>query len=160
MHITFEGMCKKKMSHKHVVAVVVSCEGNVLVGKHADGPFRGKWGLASIDASVDNRPQRVALRLAESSLLGLLGNRNNIKLKKRNPSALGLQIYELETHVSELPTLLANACSFLTSCFPAGATPTGLVAWTSCAWVKDVGDLSMDPFSQDAILAWKTTASL
>jgi hypothetical protein len=103
---------------------------------------------------------RVASRLAESSLLGLLGTRNSVKLKKRNPSALGLQLYEVETNVSDLPVLLANACTFLTSCFPAGAVPTGLVSWTACKWVTEAGDLTMDPYSHDAILAWKTTASM
>lgn len=145
------------MSHKNLVAVVVCHDGQVLVGKHADGPFKGKWGVPSIDASVDRRPSRVAGRLAESSVLGMLGTRNTVSLQKLEPSALGLQVYELSTSLSELPTVLERTCAFLVSCFPSGTSmPTGLVPWTGCKWMSNQSDGLLDPISMDAFVTWKS----
>lgn len=145
------------MAHKNLVAVVLHRNDEIFVGKHADGPFRGKWGVPSIDSSVDRRPMRVALRLAESSCLGMLGTRNTLTVKKLQPSALGLQLYEVETEIAQFPMLIERTCTFLASCFPAGsAIPTGLIPWHGCKWVSDTTAVSLDPISLDAITAWKS----
>lgn len=145
------------MAHKNLVALILYHDNQIFVGKHAEGPFRGKWGVPSIDSSVDRRPQRVALRLAESCSLGMLGTRNTIYVVKRQPSALGLQLYELQTDVIQFPLHLERACAFLASCFPAGASvPTGLLPWQGCKWISDTTEAQLDPISMDAITAWKS----
>lgn len=143
------------MSHKNIVAVViVNSEGHVFVGKHADGPFKGKWGVASIDSSVDRRPMRAAARLLETCVVGMLGTRNNMfGLKKHTQSAMGLQLFEFKTDIATLPDLVENACSYMESCFAVGSSvPTGLIPWSSCKWLKREDKLSgMDPIAADAI---------
>jgi len=145
------------MAHKTLVAVILHHEDDVFVGKHADGPFKGKWGVPSIDSSVDRRPSRVAVRLAESCCLGMLGSRNVISATKMRPSALGLQLYEVTVPVADLPALLERACGFIESCFPAGSSiPTGLVPWQACKWMKASDEMALDPISMDALAAWRS----
>ena len=155
--LDLEVKTKFKMAHKTLVAVVVSCDGHVLLGKHAEGPFKGKWGVPSIDSSVDRRPSRVALRLAETCCLGMLGTRNTLTATRMQPSALGLQLYEVKTDVAMLPVLLERVCAFVGSCFAAGSqVPTGLVPWQACKWSSVPSDVQLDPISQDAVTAWRS----
>jgi hypothetical protein len=145
------------MAHKTLVAVILSHDNRIFVGKHADGPFKGKWGVPSIDSSVDRRPSRVAVRLAESCCLGMLGTRNTLTATKRQPSALGLQLYEVHVELADLPIVLERACAFIQSCFPAGTdVPTGLVPWSGCKWISSSDEASLDPISLDALAAWKS----
>jgi hypothetical protein len=149
------------MAHKTLVAVVLVHDDKILLGKHAHGPFKGKWGVASIDSSVDRRPSRVALRLAESCTLGCIGTRNTVTATKMQPSALGLQLYEVQVPLNELPDVLERVCAFIQSCFPVGAEiPTGLVPWLGCRWMSRGEDVTMDPISMDAVAAWKSQRSL
>lgn len=138
-----------------------NADGEVFVGKHADGPFKGKWGVPSIDASVDRRPQRVAQRLLETSLIGMLGTRNHVSVKKLTSSALGLQMYEATTHVADLPLFVQNTCEFVASCFAAGASvPAGLIPWTACKWHKiDEKLQGADPFTVDALTNLQSIAN-
>lgn len=156
-------MCQKfevetQMAHKTLVAVLlVHGEDKIFIGKHADGPFKGKFGVASIDSSVDRRPSRVALRLAESCTLGALGTRNTLSAVRLQPSALGLQLYEVKVELEELPDVLENISAFLKSCFPTEANiPTGLLPWMACRWLHAKDELQLDPISMDAVAAWKS----
>lgn len=140
-------------AHKNIVAVVIcNAQKQVLVGKHSDGPFKGMWGIPSIDSSVDRRPQRVAEILTETSLLGMLGTRNSVKAIRLPTTPLGLQLYKVETTLQELPNILENTCRFIQSCFPVGSSiPAGLIPWTHCKWILYDEILKpMDPFACDA----------
>lgn len=141
-------------SHKNIVAVVLYNPNTkkLFMGKHADGPFKGKWGIPSIDGSVDRRPQRVAEMLAETAFIGSLGTRNTIKTIRLPTTPLGLQVYKVETFYEELPSLLESVCRFMQSCFPVGNTaPPGLIPWTHCKWISADESLKpMDPFASDA----------
>jgi hypothetical protein len=66
----------------------------------------------------------------------------------------------LQTDVVQFPVLLERACSFLASCFPAGASvPTGLIPWHGCKWITGTSEVVLDPISLDAITAWKSQHS-
>ena len=150
-----------QMAHKTLVAVVLVHDGDkIFIGKHADGPFKGKFGLASIDSSVDRRPSRVALRLAESCTMGALGTRNTLTAVRMQPSALGLQLYEVKVELNELPDVLEKISAFIKSCFATEANiPTGVLPWTACRWMHVKEDLQLDPISMDAVAAWKSQRS-
>jgi hypothetical protein len=141
-------------NHKNIIALVVynSTTNKIFIGKHADGPFKGKWGIPSIDGSVDRRPQRVAELLGETAFLGSLGTRNTIKVIRLPTTPLGLQLYKTETTLTELPDVLENVCRFMQSCFPVGSNiPPGLIPWTHCKWISlEESCKPMDPFALDA----------
>jgi hypothetical protein len=141
-------------SHKNIVALVLvnSNTKKMFLGKHADGPFKGKWGIPSVDGSVDRRPQRVAELLAETAFLGTVGTRNTVKAVRLPTTPLGLQVYKVETTIEELPNFLEAVCRYTESCFPVGnVVPPGLIPWTHCKWISlDESCKPMDPFASDA----------
>lgn len=130
--------------HKNLVGVVIRFGDLVFYGKHAEGPYKGKWGFASVDSNIERRPQNAAERLAETSTLNILDNYTFTK----TTTPLGIQVFEIKTENKDFPAQLERVCKFTRSCFPLNSCPPGLSAWTACKWspaiVKDV-----DPYTKE-----------
>jgi ADP-ribose pyrophosphatase YjhB (NUDIX family) len=142
-----------KQTSSLVCTVIQRDDKKVLVGKHADGPWKGKWGFASLSAETDRRPQDCASKLAEVCTVGMLGRASSLlkQCEKQGRSIKGMHVYVLRTSVSALDEYIQNASAHLLRCFPKSACPPGLVAWTSCKWVDLEDVLTMDTFSYDAM---------
>ena len=150
-----------KMSFSNLVAlVVVHTDGRVLLGRHAAGPHAGAWGVASFDAALARRPQRTAARLAEHSMMGLGGGKSALedKCKSLGKTALGLQVYTLETDNASLPSQIHGVTAFLNSCFPrdalgAATIPAGVAPWTDAKWSTGLTTdrAALEPVARDAV---------
>jgi ADP-ribose pyrophosphatase YjhB (NUDIX family) len=142
-----------KQTSTLVCTVIQREDGKVLVGKHADGAFKGKWGFASLSAETDRRPQDCASKLAEVCTVGMLGRASSLlkQCEKQGRSFMGMHVYLLHTAINNLDEYVHNASAHLLRCFPKNACPPGLVAWTSCKWISKDDVLVMDKYSYDAL---------
>lgn len=156
------------MSHSNLVALVVTRGDAVLLGRHAAGPHAGAWGVASFDSALARRPQRTAARLAEHTMMGIGGGKSELedKCKSIGRTALGLQVYTLETENDSLPSQIRGVTAFLNSCFPrdalgAATIPAGLAPWTDVKWWSPSdAKPSLDPVARDAVAHVAARASL
>jgi len=112
--------------HRNLVAVVIRCGDLVFYGKHAEGPYEGKWGFASVDSHIESRPKQAARRLAETSTLGLL---DNYTMEKKT-TPLGIKVFVIKTENKDFATQLERVSRFNRSCFPLGSSPPGLAPWS------------------------------
>ena len=147
----------KDKQTSQVVCLIIQSGTRVLIGKHANGPYEGKWGFASLSAELDRRPQECAAKLAEVCHVGMLGKSSALvkKCKKQGRTLNGLQVYCIEDSGKNLETLskiLGNMYAYFTRCFPKGGIPIGLVAFSKCK-VIDFHDKCdrLDPYTQDAL---------
>ena len=124
-----------------------------MLGKHASGPFQGKWGFASLSAELDRRPQECAAKLAEVCTLGIKGRASSLvqKCKKLGKTVNGLQVYCLEVEES-LDESLNGCTQYLLRCFALGNLPPGVCAWSKCKFY-DIADIkkSLDQYSRDTL---------
>jgi hypothetical protein len=130
--------------HKNLVGVVIRFQDLVFYGKHAEGPYKGKWGFASVDSSIDARPLKSAIHLAETSSCGLLDNYN----VKKTTTPLGIQVYEIETTNKNFPEQLQRVSRFNRSCFPLGASPPGMSPWSHAKWSGEIMK-DVDPYTKE-----------
>lgn len=148
-HLYWQG----KQTSSVVCLVIERWDKKVLVGKHADGPFKGKWGFASLSAETERRPQDCASKLAEVCTVGMLGRASALlkQCSKQGRTIKGMHVYKLHTSNTALDEYIHNASAHLLRCFPKNLCPPGLVAWTSCKWI-DLNDVMvMDTYSYDAL---------
>ena len=112
-------------------------DGKILLGKHENGPFKNKWGIASLGAEQDRRPQDCAAKLAEVSSMGMLGRASSLisKCVKIGKTLDGIWIYSFFTELDSLDGLLSASSAYITRCFPKNGCPLGVVAWKKCKWV-------------------------
>lgn len=130
--------------HKNTVGVVIRYQDRVFYGKHGEGPYKGKWGFASVDASIEPRPNLTASRLAETSTLGLI---EKVEAKKTR-TLLGLTFYEYTITNENFPKQIQGVCKFLRSCFPVHNVPVGMSPWTDCKWSTEILK-DVDPYTKD-----------
>jgi hypothetical protein len=132
--------------------VVQNKEQKVLLGKHADGPFKGKWGIPSLSSEHERRPQICAAQLVECSSMGILGKASALvkECKQLGKTVNGMIVYSLTTSCDSLDSILTNCSSYLKRCFPANGIPKGVVAWEKCEWVSLTETKTLDKFTQDA----------
>lgn len=130
-----------------------------MIGKHADGPYKGKWGIPSIRSEHERRPQICAAQLVECSLLGIVGKASSIvkDCKPLGKTANGMTVYVFNTSLGTLDTLISNGSAYLKRCFPIHGLPKGIVAWDKCAWSSK--SFSLDVFTQDALQFFELTLS-
>ncbi len=138
------------------MCLVIRWGTKVLVGKHASGPYKGKWGFASLSAELDRRPQECAAKLAEVCIVGMQGKSSALvkACKKQGKTVKGLQVYCFEEHELEpLSKKLTNIYLYLSRCFPKGAIPLGLVAWSKCKVIdlQETCKKTLDTYTQDAL---------
>ena len=146
-----------------VVAVIVTCEDKVLVGKHRTGPFEGSWGIASADAGSE-RPQRAAGRIAEYCSFGILGARRPLELKvsKVCVSPTGIHVYTIGAPETLLDQL-RGVTSYITSCFAMDARgpvcPQGLLPWSEIKWMtlEDALARKTDKFSVESVRSYRAS---
>ena len=135
-----------------IVCVVVRGPDNtILVGKHADGQFKGKWGIPSLQ-SQERRPQICAAQLVECCSMGILGKASSLvkECKPLGKTVNGMIVYTFSTSISTLDTILTNLSVYVKQCFPTHAIPKGFVAWEKCKWIS-LQSKHFDSFTQDAI---------
>jgi hypothetical protein len=139
-----------------VVCLVIQSGQKVILGKHADGPFKGKWGFASLSAELDRRPQECAAKLAEVCHVGMLGKSSALvkKCKKQGKTVNGLQVYCIQDDddIDSLSKRLGHIYAYVKRCFPKGGIPIGVLAFSKCK-VIDLHEKcdSLDPYTQDAL---------
>ena len=124
-----------------------------MLGKHASGPYEGKWGFSSLSAELDRRPQECAAKLAEVCTLGMRGRASGLvkDCKKIGKTLKGMQIYVLEEQ-NTLASAINNCSEYMTRCFPKGAIPPGILAWSRCKFIN-INEIkkTLDPYTQDAL---------
>lgn len=143
------------MSHKGLIALLLSCNGKFLVGKHTFGKYRNKVGVPSTSSSIDKRPQLAAGRLAEAALLGIQGGHKKIQCKLKGVTALGLHVYELEIE-SQVCDTINNLGRYIESCFflktdRSPDMPTGLLIWKTLKFVEYEDSSTYDEITRDAL---------
>ena len=137
-----------------VCLIIQRADGKVLIGKHENGPFKNKWGIASLGAEQDRRPQDCAAKLAEVSCLGMLGRASFLvsKCARKGRTLDGIAVYSLHTELSDLDALLSSSSAYILRCFPKNGCPLGIVAWKKCKWIDcDEPHPSLDKFTQSAL---------
>jgi hypothetical protein len=137
-----------------VCCIIQRGDGKVLIGKHADGVCKGKWGIASLGAEFHRRPQECAAKLIEVCTMGILGKAGNTlthKCMKQGRTRNGLLVYKIQTEHDALDEQITNVSSYVLRCFPKTGVPPGLVAWTKCKWIDATDTTHVDSYTVDAL---------
>jgi len=137
-----------------VCLLIQRSDGKVLLGKHENGSFKNKWGIASLGAEQDRRPQDCAAKLAEVSSLGMLGRASSLvgRCAKVGKTLDGITVYLIRTELDSLDALLTSSSAYITRCFPKHGCPPGLVAWKKCKWIDYSEPHShLDKFTRSAL---------
>jgi hypothetical protein len=146
-----------------ISVLIVGPDNTVLLGKHADGPFKGKWGIPSLRSEHERRPQICAAQLVECSLLGIVGKASSIvkECKPLGKTANGMIVYVYKTNLGTLDSILTNSSAYLKRCFPVDGLPKGIVAWDKCLWNNTQSFLNskLDTFTQDALQFFELSLS-
>ena len=143
----------------------------VLLGRHAYGVYRGRWGLANSADLTDRRSQRRAARLAEFTTLGLTGPIRDMEPRckpKGETTMLKIQMYEVEDAPVDLPTQIMSVSRYVESCVIKEETgkytiPDYVFPWLQLLWRELDRDvlmgLPMDPYSKEVVFTmisrWK-----
>jgi hypothetical protein len=153
--VCFNPKDKSLVKQTSIVCLIIQrLDGKVLIGKHENGPFKNKWGIASLGAEQDRRPQDCAAKLAEVSSLGMLGRASFLvsRCKRKGKTMDGITVYSLLTELCELDALLSASSAYITRCFPKNGCPLGIVAWKKCKWIDcDEPHPNLDTFTRSAL---------
>jgi hypothetical protein len=159
--------------------VVVSCvftkkkentQVEIMLGRHANGPYKGLWGVASSSELMDKRPQRRAARLAEYSCLGLLGPLRDMeplckhvlteRVHKSKKESYTLHLYTVEQDDDSLPYKIVHTSNYIESCYEKQidgtfAMPENLLPWIVVKWIaldkERLHGLRIDPYSRQIL---------
>ena len=135
----------------------------VLLCKHAYGPYKNKWGIASSSELTDRRSQRRAARLVEFTTLGLEGTLDDMESRCRyytKTPVKNILSYTLFTKNSSLDEQINGVSRYIHSCYAEGdngnlTLPEYMLPWDLTKWVlldrATLDSMKLDPYSTEAL---------